>query len=192
MLESTEPDQLVPEAGERGVEPTGIRNDEDASGADAFRFRAGATSRPRSKERAIHGDADEGDDTRLHPRDLPREPDPAGRVLGRRDLGGPARCPGNDIGQGELPRGKPVIVLVRAWLGHELGGVQQAPERIARSREVMAHLRRAERRVDADEEDARPRAEAGGETTHASCEGDFLRPRVRQAGGKRSSPPWWS
>src|SRR5262249_8272418 len=100
-------------------------------------------------------------------RHLPREGDAAARELGRRNLGGRARRPRNDVGQGKPPRGKPDIVFVRARLGHEPGGVQQAPEGVARSREVMTDLSPAERRMDAAEEDARARTQPGGEATHA-------------------------
>jgi len=57
-----------------------------------------------------------------------------------------------------------VILDGRDDLRREPRGVQQPPERIARSREVVTEQTRARARVDADEQDLRTRRDDVGET----------------------------
>src|SRR5712692_2690863 len=165
-LEPLEPHQLVPKAGIRGIQATRIREHEDPGVTDPLRLRSGARAHARPEERAIDGDADEGDYLRLEPGNDPREL-PAPRLeLVRCELGGRAGRPRNDVGQGETVRRQPRVVLVGESFRDQLCRVEQAPERVAPSGEVVADLRGAERRIDADKKDARPRAKPSGEMLH--------------------------
>ena len=157
---------------------------EAARVGDALRLRAGAETHARAEERAIDGDPDEGDDVRLQARDHAREAGAARFEFVGRELGGRAGRARADVGEREATRRQAYVVFVRERLRHELRGVEQSPERIPRAGEVMADFGRAQRRIDADEEDARPRAEKGWQAAHhdhAIC--------VKQSRCRMSSTP---
>ena len=63
----------------------------------------------------------------------------------------------NDVGQTEAPVGQAPIVLVSQWLGYELRLIQEFPEPIRVTGEVMAYGCRSKAWVDADEEDPNSR-----------------------------------
>src|SRR5713101_1323245 len=186
-LEPLEPDQLVPKAGIRGVQPTRIREHEDPGVTHAFRLRAGARARARPEERAIDGDADEGDDLRLHARNDARKLRAPGLELAPGELGGRAGGSRNDVGESEAARRQPSVVLVGESVGDQPRGVQEPPERVPAPGEVVADLRGAERWIDANEKDARPRAEPGGEALHGP-DPRGPRPRARSR-APRAGPP---
>src|ERR1700730_7362158 len=100
-LEPLEPDQLVSKTRIRGVQATWIRKHEDPGITDPLRLRSGARAHARPEERAVDGDADEGDDLRLHARDEPRELRAPGLELVSGELGGRAGRSRDDVGQGE-------------------------------------------------------------------------------------------
>jgi hypothetical protein len=89
----------------------------------------------------------------------------AGAQLRRGELGRRPRGPRRDVGDADAVL-EQLGVLLRAQTARgEPGGVQGRPEAVARPREVVADLGGAQRRVDADEEDAQAgpddRAELG-------------------------------
>jgi hypothetical protein len=91
-----------------------------------------------------------------------QSPAPARVVVGGQ-LGRFAGGPLGDVGERQPELGKTDVVDEGQRPGDEAGGVEQPVERIAGAGEVMADPGRDQARVDADEEDARSRAQAGGQ-----------------------------
>ncbi len=187
--EPAEPDQLVAEARVRRVPSARIRQDEHARAAEALRLGAAAAAGRRPEEPPVDREADEGDDVGLRPGDGPRESPAAEDHLVGADLGGLPGGAADDIGDGEPELRQPHVVDPAERLGDEPRGMKEAPERIARSREVMTERPRAETGVDADEEDPGPPSDAVGERPHRRDTGGRARRPARQHEGFRSGDP---
>lgn len=100
-------------------------------GAGAFGGRGG-------EDRAVDGDADEGDERGAQAADLGVEDLHAAADLGGGQLVGAAGHAGAEVGHGDAP-----VLEARLLLGleedrGEARGVEQLPERVARVGEVMA------------------------------------------------------
>lgn len=115
-------------------------------------------------ERAIQGHAHEGDDMRAVERDLVLECLPSVEILPRLEVIDARTRPRDEIGHAESPPGQLHVVLVRDWLWHESRVVQELPESIRRTGEVMPGLRRSDAGVDPDEQHAHAVLDAIGES----------------------------
>ena len=72
----------------------------------------------------------------------------------RRQLVDPARRPRHEIGDAEAPFGQAIVILIGDRAGHEPRFREQLPEAIRVAGEVMSGERRADARIDADEQHA--------------------------------------
>jgi hypothetical protein len=99
----------------------------------------------------VHRDAHECDDLRTEFRDLAFENAPAFEVFGGFQHVDAGAGPRNEIGHANPPVGQPHVVFVRHRLGDEAGFVEEAPEAVRRTSEVMASQGRHHAGVDADE-----------------------------------------
>src|SRR6266568_4674411 len=146
------PNDLVRKAGEARIEPARIRHDEYPRAGDGLRLFARAAARFQLEERLIKTETHEGDDARLHARDLPGERaatelDFRGREVRRRTGGTRA-----NVGERDAEFSEFLILHRGERLGDEPGREKQAPKRIARTREMMTDPPRRRARVDAYQE----------------------------------------
>jgi hypothetical protein len=111
-------------------------------------------------QRAVHRHANERDDPRTESIDLLLENLPALEVLGglqHVDARAGAR---DQVGHADAPCRQPHVIQVRHRFGHDPRFVEQTPEAIRRSREVMPGSRRHHTRIYADQEHAHARLDA--------------------------------
>src|SRR5215472_5606582 len=127
---------------------------------------------------------------------LPLQRAPAALEFFPRELRGGAGRTRTDVGESHPEVSQVRVLLVGERLGDEPGGVEQAPEGIARTGEVMARGAGSQARVDSHEEQPRMRDEyvAQGHRLIASCFSHRLAAAWRERGpappgGRRSVPP---
>src|SRR5688572_29928064 len=137
------------------VPPTRIREYEHRSVTETLLLQPERDCTPAvRKPRAENGDTDERDDLRAIARDLsPRPCTPADVFLTRQHIHS-RRGSGDQVGDPIPPIRQPLIVDVRDPLSYEATVVEQFPEPVREPRKVMAGQRRADARVDADEQHA--------------------------------------
>ena len=120
-------------------------------------------------ERAIHRHADERHDLGAKAFDLLLENLPAFLVFVRRQGVDPRRRPRDQVGHPDPPLRQPHVVLVRDRLGDDAPGVEESPEAIGRSGEVMAGCRRHDAGIDSDEYHADARLDRVGQSKIGPC-----------------------
>ena len=141
---------------EIGVSAARIGQHEDPGTFEPFRLHAEGNrfAAPPLEHHPEQRHPDERDDVGFDAPDLPAERSGAGDVLLRTqgiDAGG---RPGNQICNPEAPLGQPAIVFLANRLRHQPGLVEQFPEPIGISGEVMTGGRRPDAGIDANKEDA--------------------------------------
>ena len=134
--------------------------------ADAFGLRrAKGRLLEDAPQRAVHRHSHEGDDLRSKALDLLLEDLPALLVLHGTQIVDARARPRDQVGHADAPLRQPDVVLVRDRLGDDAGFVEQAPEPVGRSGEVMAQRRRHYAGIDADEDQAHARLNRVGQST---------------------------
>jgi hypothetical protein len=112
---------------------------------------------------SIHRHAHERDDLRTESVDLLLEAPPAFEVLCRLqhvDAGARTR---HEVRHTDAPLGQPHVVFMGDRLGNDAGFVEETPEAIGGSGEVMARERRRHAWIDADEQHAHARFDSVGQ-----------------------------
>jgi hypothetical protein len=139
-----------------GVEAARVRQDPDGPPGQPLLLQP--PRRVAAPERgAVRRQAEDGDQPRAQPPDGRLELARAGAQLGRVELGRRPRRAVRDVRDADPVREQLGVLLGAQPARGEAGGVQRRPEAVARPCEVVADLRGAQRRVDADEEDAQAR-----------------------------------
>jgi len=147
------------------VPPARVRQHEHSRALEALGLQPerDCLAGPQGKDESEEGDADKRHDFRSHAPHFSPERAHAGDVfLGAKcaDARGWAR---NQVGDPESPLRQPAILFVADRLGDEPRLVQELPEAIRVSREVMACRGGSDAGVDADKQDADRAADAVGE-----------------------------
>ena len=148
--------------GEIRVSPARIRQHEHPRAFEAFglQTQGDRLSGAAPEDGAEQRHADKHHEGRPQAPDLSFERTGAGDVfLGSQRID--ARCrTRNQIGEAQTPFGQPAIVLAANRLGHQPRLVQQFPEAVRITGEMMARGRRADAGIDADKQDADGSADA--------------------------------
>src|SRR3954470_2738913 len=110
LPEALEPDQLVLEPGEAGVEPAGVGDHEDARSGDGLALGAGTGSGRRAEVRPIEADADQRHDGRPPGGDLALQHDVASGELGPRELGGRTGHARAQVGERDAELRQPLVL----------------------------------------------------------------------------------
>ena len=103
-------------------------------------------------ERPIHSDADERDDIRPKFRDLLLEDPPPLDVFRQLQHVDSRTWPGDEVRHPEAPLRQPDVIFMRHWFGDDARFVEEAPEPVRRTGEMVARERRRHAWVDADEQ----------------------------------------
>ena len=111
-------------------------------------------SRPPAEDRPEQRHADEGDHFGFHAADLSAQGFRAGHVLLRAQRIDSRRRSRDQVGDADAPLRQPVVVGKPDRLRHQARFVEQLPEAVRRSGEMVADLRRADAGVDPDEQHA--------------------------------------
>jgi hypothetical protein len=117
--------------------------------------------------RLVDAQADERDHARSEFFALSSERSPAPFDVGARELCRGSRGSRAEIRQGDPKRGEPLILFVRERARNQARLIEQAPEGITVSGEVMPDGAGSQARVDPDEQEPRPPNEHVLEARHA-------------------------
>jgi hypothetical protein len=115
-------------------------------------------------EGSIHRHSDERHNLRTEPIDLLLQNLPTVQVLVRLQHIDPWTRARDEVRHPDAPLGQAIVVLVRDRLRDDARFIEQAPETIGRTGEVMAGRRGDDARVDADEQDADARLDPVNES----------------------------
>ena len=141
--------------GEVCVSTAWIWKDEDDRASDSLRLQSNSY-RPTAfgKQRPEDRDTDERHDLRPVAQDFPPKPYAASDVLLGPERIDPRCRTRHDVRHAVSPFRKTDVIPVLDWFGHQASFVEQLPEPVGESREVMTGQRRPDTGVDADEQHA--------------------------------------